>query len=81
MTIPKYGNFYRRYKGESSQSSESRLNMDRRLNRTLRGERGRESKRGTAYLKAARAIGLTAQCSQNVWLILRRKALEVRGLR
>lgn len=47
MATPKVWRFYCQYKGEKRQRKESRLNMASRLNRTMRGEKGRwGSKRG-----------------------------------
>lgn len=47
MATPKVWRFYCQYTGENRQKKEeSRLNMTSRLNRTLRREKGRKSKRG-----------------------------------
>lgn len=45
MSTPEvWRSFYCRYKEESRQRGESRLNMARRLNSTMRGERGRRAR-------------------------------------
>jgi hypothetical protein len=47
MATPKVWRVYSQYTGENRQKEEeSGLNMASRLNQTIRGEKGRESKRG-----------------------------------
>lgn len=47
MATPKVWKFYCQYTGENREKEEdSRLTMASRLNQTMRGKKGRESKRG-----------------------------------